>query len=47
MINMEVVRLQRDSIILKIPKWMPGYYQIMDYAEDTTSVSAKHRMASL
>ena len=28
MINMEVVRLQHNSIILRIPKRIPGYYRL-------------------
>ncbi|HBC77165.1 MAG TPA: peptidase M61 [Bacteroidales bacterium] len=30
----------RDTVDLKMAKWMPGYYQIMDYAKGVTSFSA-------
>lgn len=30
-----------DTLVLKMPKWMPGYYQIMDYAKGVENVSAK------
>jgi predicted metalloprotease with PDZ domain len=29
---------QQDSVILKMPKWMPGYYQIMDYAKSVDNI---------
>lgn len=30
-----------DTIVLKLPKWMPGYYQIMNYAEKLKNLSAQ------
>lgn len=30
-----------DTIALKMPKWMPGYYQIMDYAKSVENISVK------
>lgn len=30
-----------DTLTLKMPKWMPGYYQIMDYAKGLENLSAK------
>ncbi len=30
-----------DTILFKMPKWMPGYYQIMDYAKSLENLSAK------
>jgi predicted metalloprotease with PDZ domain len=32
--------LDKDSILLKLPKWTPGYYQIMNYADDIENISA-------
>lgn len=29
----------QDTLVFKIPKWMPGYYQIMDYAKSVESIS--------
>lgn len=31
----------QDTILLKLPQWMPGYYQIMNYADNIISLSAK------
>jgi len=33
--------VDQDTIELKMPQWMPGYYQIMNYAEDVTDISAR------
>jgi predicted metalloprotease with PDZ domain len=30
----------QDTLIFKMPKWTPGYYQIMDYAKSVESISA-------
>jgi predicted metalloprotease with PDZ domain len=30
----------QDTITLKMPNWMPGYYQIMDYAKSVENISA-------
>jgi predicted metalloprotease with PDZ domain len=30
----------RDTLVLKMPQWMPGYYQIMNYGDDVTTLSA-------
>ena len=32
---------QEDSICLKMPNWMPGYYQLMDYAKSLENFLAK------
>jgi predicted metalloprotease with PDZ domain len=32
---------KQDTIQLKIPKWMPGYYQLIDYASSVTHLLAK------
>lgn len=32
---------EQDSIRLKMPRWTPGYYQIMDYANDIENFLAK------
>ncbi len=31
----------KDTIQLKMPQWMPGYYQIMDYAKSVKNMLAK------
>ncbi|MCX6328402.1 MAG: M61 family peptidase [Bacteroidia bacterium] len=33
----------KDTIDFKMPKWTPGYYQIMDYAKEVTNFSAKDK----
>lgn len=38
-VKMKIQDYQEDSLILKMPKWMPGYYQIMDYAESVRDIS--------
>ena len=40
-VEMIINGLESDSVVLKMPQWMPGYYQIMDYAKDVTSISAQ------
>src|SRR5687768_63997 len=30
----------QDTLVFKMPKWTPGYYQIMDYAKSVESISA-------
>jgi predicted metalloprotease with PDZ domain len=32
--------LREDTLLLKMPRWMPGYYQIMDYAKDVENIAA-------
>jgi predicted metalloprotease with PDZ domain len=32
---------KQDTIYLKMPNWMPGYYQIMDYAKSVENILAK------
>ena len=40
-VEMTINGLQQKSLVLKMPKWMPGYYQIMDYAKDVNALTAK------
>ncbi len=39
-VELAITNLQDDSLRLKLPVWMPGYYQRMKYAEDVSQVSA-------
>jgi len=32
--------LNQDTLVFKMPEWMPGYYQLMNYAEDVKNISA-------
>jgi predicted metalloprotease with PDZ domain len=34
---------QNDTVVLKMPKWMPGYYQIMDYAKSVDNILVKDK----
>ncbi len=33
-VEMKLEGFQEDTLVLKMPQWMPGYYQIMNYAEN-------------
>lgn len=41
-LEFHISELKQDSIILKLPNWMPGYYQLMDYAKDLENILAEH-----
>ncbi len=32
----------KDTVQFKMPRWMPGYYQIMDYSNDVNNIFAKN-----
>lgn len=32
----------QDTLVLKMPKWTPGYYQIMDYAKSVKNIAIKN-----
>lgn len=33
-IELKLQGFQEDTLVLKLPQWMPGYYQMMNYAEN-------------
>ncbi|MBS2098351.1 M61 family metallopeptidase [Carboxylicivirga linearis] len=33
-----VIGIQQDSVILKLPQWTPGYYQLMDFTSDLSNL---------
>jgi len=35
-----VAGVQGDTVLLRMPKWTPGYYQLMDYASDVLNLKA-------
>ena len=39
-VEMNISGVHSESLVLKMPKWMPGYYQIMDYAKDVRAIKA-------
>ncbi|WP_340113134.1 M61 family metallopeptidase [Maribellus mangrovi] len=39
-VEMKIKNVDADTLQLKMPKWMPGYYQIMDYGKDLISIGA-------
>ncbi|MFB6320567.1 M61 family metallopeptidase [Saccharicrinis sp. FJH54] len=40
-VTLETSGWQNDTLELKLPVWMPGYYQVMDYAKFVTDMTAK------
>jgi len=40
-ITLDAAGFNKDSIVLKMPNWMPGYYQLMNYASTVDSFTAK------
>ena len=40
-LELQISEWNQDTIHLKLPNWMPGYYQMMDYAKDLESILAK------
>ena len=38
---------QTDSLQLKLPKWTPGYYQLMKYAEDVQDLVVREKSGKL
>jgi len=41
-IALQVKGLNQDTLLFKMPEWMPGYYQLMNYAEDVDNISARY-----
>jgi predicted metalloprotease with PDZ domain len=39
-VGMDCIGIREDTISFRLPRWMPGYYQIMDYAEGVSGFSA-------
>lgn len=42
-ITLDAKGFKQDSIVLKMPNWMPGYYQLMNYANTVDSLVAIHQ----
>ncbi len=40
-VEFQCAGIRKDSFDLKMPAWMPGYYQIMDYAKNLEGFSAE------
>lgn len=40
-IELNIRNWSRDTLILKMPNWTPGYYQVMNYAESVKNVIVK------
>lgn len=40
-VDFSVRGAERDTLDLNMPQWMPGYYQIMNYADDLKDISAR------
>lgn len=41
-IEFQASGLNQDTLLIKIPNWMPGYYQLMDYAKNVENISARN-----
>ncbi len=41
-IELRVKGLNQDTLLFKMPEWMPGYYQLMNYIEDVENFSARY-----
>jgi predicted metalloprotease with PDZ domain len=39
-ISLDAAGFNQDSIVLKMPNWMPGYYQLMNYSNTVDSMVA-------
>lgn len=40
-VELHCSKWKQDTICLKMPKWMPGYYQLMDYAASVEKMTAR------
>ena len=34
--------LSQDTVVFKMPNWMPGYYQLMQYADNVENISVRN-----
>lgn len=39
-VTLTISGINNDSLILKMPRWMPGYYQVMNYAQNVENLLA-------
>ncbi len=39
-LELHIGGLNQDTLLFKMPNWMPGYYQLMNYAKDVENISA-------
>ncbi len=39
-VNLEIKNWNADSLILKMPRWMPGYYQFMEYGNSVFNMKS-------
>ncbi|SOE20887.1 Predicted metalloprotease, contains C-terminal PDZ domain [Spirosomataceae bacterium TFI 002] len=42
-VEMQVKNWKADNILLKLPNWMPGYYQLMNYSDDLNGLSCEDK----
>lgn len=42
-VELQVGEMSQDTVLFKMPGWMPGYYQMMDYAKNLENISAKDK----
>ncbi len=41
LVNVEIRNLSQDSLVLKMPAWTPGYYQLLNFADNVTDMVYK------
>lgn len=46
-VELHCSRWTEDTIRLKIPRWMPGYYQVIDYAKSVENLQARFEKGSI
>lgn len=39
-VKLKLTMTDQDCLVLKMPNWMPGYYQLMDYSDNVSGVAA-------
>lgn len=45
-VSLHTSHWEKDTVNFKIPVWMPGYYQLMDYAKSIKNLSAKDQQGN-
>ena len=41
-VTMHISDYYEDSLVLKMPVWMPGYYQVMNYSKSISNIEARN-----
>lgn len=46
-VELNLIISNQDSVVLKMPNWTPGYYQLMNYAEKVSNFTIKNKTGAL